>query len=52
MYYSLAPCPKCGADVWEKRGGYKNVPLHYTCLACGMDTLRIRAALRAAEKGT
>ena len=51
MFYSIAPCPKCGADCWEKRGGYKGVPLHYACLKCGMDTIRIERALARTDDG-
>ena len=51
-YYSIAPCPKCGVDAWQKRGGHHAIPIYYACSACGMDTLRIITAAKTAEERT
>jgi len=50
--YSIAPCPKCNTDAWQKLGGYRNIPVTYSCMACGLGSeqaKRIEAALNAAK---
>lgn len=47
--YWIAPCPKCKADTWLRRGGHHGIKEYWVCAICGLDTNRLREVLRIVD---